>query len=306
MRRPANTWRYCNIAVCIGAAAVMLVDTNALRAHDLSPGAPDWCGEQKFELGEDPKYDAEPGNWPGPQDTEGAQERIELGSTSLGTEFPGFAGRNLRGRFGELDPGGHFGFHCHDDRPTVILIISGTAVETVWENGEAVEKRYGKGALIAEGRGIRHWWKNPGPDPLTMVTVDLANVEHRPTPSPKDVGVWKEGAWFNMVDEFPHIGGLRGIETHAGILTLGPGQITRVTNHLGRPRFAYIRKGTVKEYRSDSVNPIVRETGEYSHASGATWTYWVNESEQKPVEIFIYRFSDCGGECRPSGDTQSD
>jgi len=289
------------ILVCFVLGSILTLSNADSYAHNLSPGAPDWCeGSDQQTPNTLDDYKPSPGDWPGPADNKGTSPRTEHGAITLGTEFPGFSGRNLRARYGELAPGGHIQYHCHDDRPVAILMLSGSVVETTVVDGEKKIIVHNAGDIIAEGNGIRHWWINLSEKvPVKMVTVDLANVDRRPMLG--DAGEWEEGAWFNLADEFPHLEGLRGIEALSGTISLQPGDVTKISNHKGQPRFAYVIKGTVTEFRSDSVEEIVHGMDSSSLASGAIWSYFLNHGD-KPAELFVYKFSNCDGECRPSGD----
>ena len=179
-------------------------------------------------------------------------------------------------------------------------------------DGKPVVNELKPGDIIAEGRGIEHWWFNPShTETLTMVTVDLANFDgQRPKPPLKVSPDWKEGAWFNLTDEFPHLASMDGLEATSGVLTLQPGEHSAVTNHASRPRFVYLLDGTVTEHRSDSVHPITysdtaSEKGRYSHATGNMWSYWVNDGK-KPARLFFYKFDKCRDNCRPTGQAVSE
>ncbi len=239
-------------------------------------------------------------------------KRTELGATSLGTAFIGFIGRNLRARYWVMEPGGVIPHHCHDDRPILVYLLTGNVKETKWFDGKTQINEYKAGDAIPEGRSTRHWWVNPleFDKTVTIIAVDLANIDHtRPPTSGTDGGERTVGAWFNLADEFPHIGGLRGIEARGSALILQLGDATEVTNHTRRPRFAFVIEGAVTEHRSDSVEPISHAKGGSSHASGTTWSYWVNDGSG-PATIYVYEFIDCervgDGDCRPTGHTPHD
>ncbi len=68
-----NGRRGREVAAGLGASGVMAFGVGMAEAHDISPGAPDWCKEHNAEVDARPETDARrpltdysPGDWPGP------------------------------------------------------------------------------------------------------------------------------------------------------------------------------------------------------------------------------------------------
>ena len=317
MLRSRTGWDHPSAITGLGAIVVALFCASLAEAHDISPGAPDWCKEEKEEKEEvkEEKEEVEangdrsatqgkqPGTWPGPRKSDNVHP-TELGAINLGTEFPGFAGRNLRARYWRMDPGAVIGHHCHDDRPAMVYLLTGRVKETKWVDGKVKVNEYAAGDAIPEGSGTRHWWVNPGKEVVTLVAIDLVNIDHTP-PLARGAGggAPKDLAWLNLATEFPHIGSIWGIEARGSILLLAEGEATGVTNHRDRPRFAYVVEGQVTEHRSEGVEPTIQtvhKKGGSSLASGAMSSYWVND-DKSPATIYVYEFVHCQEDCRPTG-----
>ena len=82
----------------------------------------------------------------------------------------------LRTRRLVIAPGGIVPTHNHDDRPTLVYIISGEIIEhnTVclapinWKGGE-VSREFGP--------GFGHWWENKGTEEVVLTSSDVVDQE---------------------------------------------------------------------------------------------------------------------------------
>jgi quercetin dioxygenase-like cupin family protein len=98
-------------------------------------------------------------------------------------------------------------------------------------------------------------------------------------------GLWGEGMGkgnrTEAVDQFALGDQIPGFEGYAlrkrYIVTKKPG-VVRIHSHFGRPAFSYIVEGPVKQYRSDTADPILMPVGDLSaDYNMAHW--WTNEGE---------------------------
>lgn len=96
-------------------------------------------------------------------------------STDLAKEPLALQGRLLRLRQLEMKPGGIVPWHSHNQRPAMIYIVSGEAVE--YASNCAVPIVHKAGEVAPEKNGTAHWWKNTGTAPAVLISVDLFPVE---------------------------------------------------------------------------------------------------------------------------------
>ena len=92
----------------------------------------------------------------------------QLGEIDLGDEL-GVQGRALRGRLVTLPPGGVIPTHTHDNRPSVMYMVEGTAVEL--RGPTVIEHHPGEGFRI--GKNIPHSMENRSQAKAAYVEVDV-------------------------------------------------------------------------------------------------------------------------------------
>jgi quercetin dioxygenase-like cupin family protein len=104
-----------------------------------------------------------------PQDNKGLTT-VKTEVVDLGPEIEGMAGRQLRLRVLNIEPGGHIGIHNHKDRPTVVYFIRGTNTVT---NEDGRQQVFRAGDTTGETKTTTHWHRNNGSEPVTFVAVDV-------------------------------------------------------------------------------------------------------------------------------------
>ena len=70
-----------------------------------------------------------------------------------------------------VQPGGTVPWHSHGERPAIIYIVEGQIEE--YASNCAVPIVHKAGEVIAETKGISHWWKNPGDTTVVLLSADL-------------------------------------------------------------------------------------------------------------------------------------
>jgi len=97
----------------------------------------------------------------------------ELASIDLAQENVHLDQRRLRMRHMTIAPGGVVPLHSHEDRPALIMVVSGE----IYENNSkcAVPILHKAGDIAREHLGTRHWWKNTGSQPVELTIADLVN-----------------------------------------------------------------------------------------------------------------------------------
>jgi quercetin dioxygenase-like cupin family protein len=98
----------------------------------------------------------------------------ELSSIELGEQIQGFDGRKLRLRRLVIQPGGIVPWHSHDDRPALIMTVSGTVTE--YASNCAVGIVHRPGEVAREVKGVSHWWKNTGSTEAVLLAADVMNT----------------------------------------------------------------------------------------------------------------------------------
>lgn len=93
-----------------------------------------------------------------------------IGAIELGPEI-GVAGRQLRTRRLVIQPGGVVPFHSHQDRPALIVTVSGQVTE--YRSTCAVGIVHRAGEISREAEGISHWWRNEGNEPAVLLSSDV-------------------------------------------------------------------------------------------------------------------------------------
>jgi quercetin dioxygenase-like cupin family protein len=92
----------------------------------------------------------------------------QLGEIDLGAEL-GVDGRALRGRLVTLPPGGIVPTHTHNDRPSVMYMVEGTATER--RGDSVIEHHPGEGFRI--GKDTPHSMENRTSARAAYVEVDV-------------------------------------------------------------------------------------------------------------------------------------
>ena len=97
----------------------------------------------------------------------------ELSSVDLAKENVMLDHRRLRLRHMTIAPGGIVPLHSHEDRPALIMVDSGQ----IYENNSkcAVPILHKAGDIAREYLGTKHWWTNPGTQPVELTIADLVN-----------------------------------------------------------------------------------------------------------------------------------
>ena len=105
--------------------------------------------------------------------TTGAKDVTDVvrASTDLGKETIAASGYLLRLRQLDIKPGGIVPWHSHGDRPAMIYMVKGTAIE--YSSSCAVPIVHKAGDVAPEKRGTSHWWENKGAEPVVLISVDI-------------------------------------------------------------------------------------------------------------------------------------
>jgi quercetin dioxygenase-like cupin family protein len=94
-----------------------------------------------------------------------------LASIDLANESIAAKGRTMRARRLTIAPGGVVSWHSHDDRPALIYVLEGEAVE--YRNNCIDPIVHKAGEVARETRGTAHWWKNFGDKVVTLLAFDI-------------------------------------------------------------------------------------------------------------------------------------
>jgi len=97
----------------------------------------------------------------------------ELAAIDLAQENVHLDQRRLRMRHMTIAPGGVVPLHSHEDRPALIMVVSGE----IFENNSkcAVPILHKAGDIAREHLGTKHWWKNTSTQPVELTIADLVN-----------------------------------------------------------------------------------------------------------------------------------
>jgi quercetin dioxygenase-like cupin family protein len=97
----------------------------------------------------------------------------ELASIDLAKENVKLDQRRLRMRHMTIAPGGIVPLHSHEDRPALIMVVSGE----IFENSSkcAVPILHKTGDIARESLGTMHWWKNSSAQPVELTIADIVN-----------------------------------------------------------------------------------------------------------------------------------
>jgi quercetin dioxygenase-like cupin family protein len=103
-------------------------------------------------------------------ETKGVTAKL-LAALDLGPEIEGMAGRQLRMRLFNFEPGAVLGpLHDHKDRPGMVYILQGT----ITDHRNGVAKDYGPGVGWPEDKSTMHWLENRGTTAAVEISVDIA------------------------------------------------------------------------------------------------------------------------------------
>jgi quercetin dioxygenase-like cupin family protein len=94
-----------------------------------------------------------------------------IGALNLHGQLTEIGARQLRLRLVTIAPGGVLALHDHKDRPSVEMLVKGTATE--YRNNTPKEYKEGD-AMIADVDTV-HWWKNDSTEPAVLVAADIFN-----------------------------------------------------------------------------------------------------------------------------------
>jgi len=83
----------------------------------------------------------------------------------------GIKDRKFRMRKLVVEPGGIVPWHSHAERPAIIYIVEGEINE--YANNCAVPIVHKAGDVVAETKGVAHWWKNTGNKTVVLLSADL-------------------------------------------------------------------------------------------------------------------------------------
>jgi quercetin dioxygenase-like cupin family protein len=83
----------------------------------------------------------------------------------------GIADRTFRMRKLTIEPGGVVPWHSHGERPAIIYIVEGQIEE--YASNCAVPLVHKAGDVVAETKGVAHWWKNTGDKTVVLLSADL-------------------------------------------------------------------------------------------------------------------------------------
>jgi quercetin dioxygenase-like cupin family protein len=83
----------------------------------------------------------------------------------------GIADRKFRMRKLVVEPGGVVPWHSHAERPAIIYVVEGQIEE--YASNCAVPLVHKAGDVVAETKGIAHWWKNTGDKTVVLLSADL-------------------------------------------------------------------------------------------------------------------------------------
>ncbi|MBC7938558.1 MAG: cupin domain-containing protein [Chitinophagaceae bacterium] len=97
----------------------------------------------------------------------------ELASIELGKENVKLDQRRLRMRQMTILPGGVVPLHSHEDRPALIMVVSGEIYE--YSSKCTVPILHKAGEVAREFMGTRHYWKNTGSQPVNLTIGDIVN-----------------------------------------------------------------------------------------------------------------------------------
>lgn len=111
----------------------------------------------------------------GPTEATGLSVKI-IADVDLSKELPNPDGRHLRMRHFVLAPGGKVPVHSHVDRPAIMYVIKGEAIEHRSDKKEPTIIKAGE--VIQETTGYSHWVENISDEPLEFISADNYNTNN--------------------------------------------------------------------------------------------------------------------------------
>lgn len=111
----------------------------------------------------------------GPTEAVGLTVRI-IADVDLSKELPNPDGRHLRMRHFVLAPGGKIPVHSHVDRPAIMYVIKGEAIEHRSDKSEPTLIKAGE--VIMETTAYSHWVENKSDTPLEFISSDNFNANN--------------------------------------------------------------------------------------------------------------------------------
>jgi quercetin dioxygenase-like cupin family protein len=106
-----------------------------------------------------------------PVSSQGVTAKL-IGALSLQSQITEIGNRQLRLRLVTIAPGGVLALHDHKDRPSVEMLVKGSATE--YRNN--TPKLYKEGDAMIADVGTEHWWKNDSQEPAVLVAADIFNA----------------------------------------------------------------------------------------------------------------------------------
>lgn len=107
---------------------------------------------------------------PGPSEPKEVKDTV-IGSIDLASYGEGLAGRKLRTRMLEIQPGGIVPWHSHEQRPAIIYVLEGAILE--YSGNCAVPIEHKAGEVSVETTEVQHWWKNEGDTVVKLLSSDV-------------------------------------------------------------------------------------------------------------------------------------
>ena len=99
----------------------------------------------------------------------------------------------------------------------------------------------------------------------------------------KGIGELRVLGMIPMDDEFA---GMEGRRMRAREITLLPGGVVAVHQHIQRPGIAYLVEGALIEHRNDRDEPVVHQAGAAAFESSGVVHWWINESSE-PAKVVV-------------------
>ncbi len=110
----------------------------------------------------------------GPSEPIGVTDMV-LNAIDLSKQAVKLDHRMFRLRRLEIAPGGVVPFHEHSDRPALIFMIKGTAIE--YSSNCTVPIVHKTGEAAAESIGLSHWWRNDTNETVVLISADILNTK---------------------------------------------------------------------------------------------------------------------------------
>jgi len=107
----------------------------------------------------------------GPTKTHGIEGVKTLVELSLGSEFPGLDGQQMRARELVVGAGAVVAVHQHEKRPGFAYMLEGEMVEHRNDTEGAIVRRVGDVAI--ERTGVSHYWENKSGKVARAIVVDI-------------------------------------------------------------------------------------------------------------------------------------